>query len=82
MPAMTITLVKEKLHEYIDNADEKKLQAIFTLIESEIEDRSSLYDDASLSAFRETREEYLSGKTKGYSVQESIDRIRRKVDKK
>jgi len=79
---MTITLVKEKLHEYIENADEKKLQAIYTLIESEIEDRSSLYDEATLNTLRETREAYLSGKIKGYPMQESMDRIKEKISKK
>jgi len=73
--------VKEKLHEYIDNADDNKLQAIYTLVESEIEDRSSLYDEATLNTFRETSRDYTSGKIKGYTVEESMKRIRKQIDK-
>lgn len=29
--------LKQRLHEYIDNAEEKKLKAIYTMIENEIE---------------------------------------------
>ena len=34
---MTLAPVKEKLHEYIDHADDKKVKAMYTLLENEIE---------------------------------------------
>ena len=34
---MTYTVVKEKLHNYIEHADQKKIKAIYTLLESDIE---------------------------------------------
>ena len=34
---MTVAKVREKLHEFIDHADDKKVKAMFTLLENEIE---------------------------------------------
>ncbi len=79
---MTPASVKEKLHEYIEQADEKKVQAIYTLVESEIEDRSHLYDEATLNSLRETSEDYATGKIKGYPMEESLERIKKQIGKK
>ena len=79
---MVQTSVKEKLHEYIERADEKKVQAIYTLVENEIEDRSNLYDEATLNSLRATSEDYFSGKIKGYPMEESMERIRKQINKK
>ena len=37
--------LKQKLHEYIDFAEEKKLKAIYTMIEDEIEQPYNYLDD-------------------------------------
>ena len=73
--------VKGKLHEYIEHADEKKIQAIYTLVENEIEDRSSLYDEATLNSLRAISADYFSGKIKTSPMQESLDRIRERISK-
>ncbi len=74
---MTVATVKERLHGYIDHADEKKLQAIYTLVENEI----SIYDDATLNMLHETSADYHSGKMKGYSIEESMENIRKQIKK-
>jgi hypothetical protein len=33
---MTTTQIKQKLHSYIDNAEDKKLKAIYTLLKDDI----------------------------------------------
>ena len=71
-----LPFTKEKLREYIDCADEKKIQAIYTLVESDIADRSSLYDEATLNTFSTTLEDYQAGKIKGYSREGSMASIR------
>jgi len=76
------TSVKGKLHEYIDHADEKKVQAIYALVKNEIEDRSDLYDEVALNSFRKTSRDYASGKEPGYPMDESMKRIRKQINKK
>ena len=75
-----IATVKEKLHEYIDFADDNKVQAIYTLIENEIKEERS-YDEDALNTFRQTSKDYASGKIKGYPVEESMQRIRKQLKK-
>jgi hypothetical protein len=78
---MILATVKEKLHEYIDHADEKKVQAIYTLVENEIENSNYLYDEETLKLLRNTSRDYFSGKIKGYPAEESMKRIRKQIGK-
>ena len=78
---MILATVKEKLHEYIDHADEKKIQAIYTLVENEIEIRNYQYDEETLDILRNTSRDYFSGKVKGYPEEESMKRIRKQMGK-
>jgi hypothetical protein len=78
---MTLAVVKEKLHEYIEHADKKKIQAIYTLLESEIAGTDTLYDEGTLNMLNETSEAYHAGKMKSYTVEESMERIRKQVRK-
>lgn len=76
------TSVKEKLHEYIDYADENKIQAIYTLVKGDIEERKNLYDDATLNSLRQISKDYSAGKIEGYSVEESMKRVRKQIGRK
>ena len=42
---MAPSTIKEKLHHYIDVADDKKIEAIFTAMESDIEESLNLDED-------------------------------------
>ena len=79
---MILGAVKEKLHEYIEHADEKKIQAIYTLVEEDIENRAGLYDEAALQIFRNTRDGFFFGKIEGFKMEESLHRIREKIKQK
>ncbi len=76
---MVSTSVREKLYEYIEHAEEKKVQAIYTLIENEITDRKDLYDEATLASFRAINDDYFAGKIEAYPMEESLQRIREKI---
>ena len=69
---MTFTALKEKLHEYIDHADEKKVKAIYTLIEDNIEETGYVYDEETINMLEERRGDYLKSKVKGHTVEESM----------
>lgn len=77
---METALIRNKLHEYIDAADDKKVEAIYTILEEEIEQRH-VYSDEELSMLYERREQHLKGETKSYTLEESISLIRKGKDK-
>lgn len=74
--------IKQKLHRYIEIADEKKLKAIYTMVEEEIEETSDLWNDEEFVTELEQREKkYLNGSSKTYSVEESVARAKQAVKK-
>jgi len=79
---MTFTALKEKLHAYIEHADEKKVKAIYTLIEDEIGKGAHIYDEETINILEERREEYRKGKVKGHTVTESLDYIKSELKKR
>jgi hypothetical protein len=79
---MTLSAVKEKLHEYIDHADAKKIQAIYTLIENDIEDAGYIYHEDTLNMLEERQEEYLKGNSEGLTVEESMEHVKQELKKR
>ena len=77
---MTTAAIKEKLHEYIEHAGDDKLQAIYTLVQGEMVEHAGLYKEEDLNSFKETSELYFAGKMKGSSLEDSISKIRQKLD--
>jgi len=74
--------IKQKLHRYIETADEKKLKAIYTIVKQEIEETSDLWNDEEFVAELEQREKkYINGTSKTYSVKESVARAEQAVKK-
>lgn len=71
---MSITELREKLHEIIDRADEKYLRAIYVLLGKEINSGYE-YDEATLQQLYERREEYLGGKDESYTPEEALEMI-------
>ncbi len=73
---MLTTSIREQLHEYIEQADEKKIEAIYTLIAHDIEDRSTFYTEKVLSHLQQVSDDYASGKMKGHTPEETLTAIR------
>lgn len=65
--------LRDKLHQYIDVADEQKLQAIYTLLEDEINWR---YTTEEIDVFHQRRENHLKGTSKSYTTEESLKATR------
>ena len=67
--------IKQKLHHYIDVADEKKLQAIYTILEDEIEGKY-FYTPDEIKMFYDRRQKHLNGESKSYTVAETLNQVR------
>lgn len=63
---MSIATIRERLYEYIRFADEKKVKAIYTMVEDEITEELNLWEDKVFLKELERRlSEYESGQIKG-----------------
>ena len=76
---MTTSAIKLKLHNYIENAEQKKLKAIYTMLESEIETSTSLLTSTQKKELDFRLDEYMKGKSKSYSWDEVVKKIKSKA---
>jgi putative addiction module component (TIGR02574 family) len=74
---MTNFQLRQKLHRFIDTAEEKKLKTIYTMVESDIEGQSLLTDEQK-SELDKRLDEYMQGKGKNYSLKSAMNRIRKR----
>ncbi len=58
---MNTATIKEQLHKYLEVADDKKLHAIYTMVEGEIHDSSIEYTKALKTELDRRVEYYLKG---------------------
>ncbi|HWZ35735.1 MAG TPA: hypothetical protein VNW51_06215 [Mucilaginibacter sp.] len=59
---MTIAAIREKLHEYINIADDKKIQAMYTMLERDIVEKYDLWEDEEfLTEINDRIQKYESG---------------------
>ena len=72
---MTFIEAKEKLHNYIEQADEQKVMDMLSLFEPETKTSGYIYSETTLNMLRERSEEYLADKATLSSVEESLARI-------
>jgi hypothetical protein len=79
---MSTVDIRQKLHDYIDAAPDKKVEAIFTMVEDEIEEDYDHWEDEEFVAELQRREDnYLKGKSKTYTMEESLERARQAIKK-
>ncbi len=74
---MEVEILRERLHEYINAADEQHLSAIYVLVEDNIPSScNDKYDEATLNMFYQRRDNHLKGTSKSYSVDEAMNIVR------
>ena len=71
---MTIAKIKEKLHAYIEVAEERKLKAIYILLEHDMDNHD--FDDETVKMLEERHDEFIKSGSKGYTVEESFECIK------
>lgn len=72
---MSNAALRQQLHQYIETTDDKKIEALFTLLEADIECRP-IYSAEELEMLHKRAEKYIAGNTKTYTVDESLNKIR------
>ncbi len=72
---MTNAAIRQQLHQYIDITDDKKIEALYTLLQSDISPLYN-YDADELNMLHDRAEQYLKGASKAYTVKESHNMIR------
>ena len=79
---MEAAVLREKLHEYINTADEQHLTAIYVLVEDNIPaSDDEIYDKATMDMLYERRESHRNGTSKSYTVEEAMDLVRKAKNK-
>jgi len=64
--------IRQKLHDYIEAAPRKKIKAIYTMVEDEIDETYDHWEDEEFVAkLLKEEEEYLNGTAKTYSLERS-----------
>jgi hypothetical protein len=66
--------IREALHEYIDTADEKKLEAIYIVLKDSISSDYA-YKKDELATIYTRRNQFLSGEEKGLNTEEFINYV-------
>jgi hypothetical protein len=78
----TSASIRHKLYDYIRLADDKKLSAIYNLLEGEIEETNEWWKDKGFVEELDSRYEALeSGRDKGFTIEQlqtSIAKLRKK----
>jgi putative addiction module component len=73
---MTTTTIRQKLYDYIRVAEDRKLKAIYTMLEAEIEEDYDHWKDKDFVKELDKRSaDYKTGKVKGVSWEKAKSQI-------
>jgi putative addiction module component (TIGR02574 family) len=74
---MDTTTIRKQLHNYLEVADDKKIKAIYTMMEDEIKQKSNEYTDEFKAELDKRYDDYKNGKAKMITAEESKKRIQK-----
>jgi hypothetical protein len=74
---MTTLAIRQQLHNYLEIADDKKIKAIYTMMEAEIKERVVEYSDDFKGELDRRQAVFKSGKAKIITAGESKKRIQK-----
>ena len=72
---MTTLAIRQQLHNYLEVADDKKIKAIYTMMEEEIKERSIDYATELKAELDRRFDDFKKGKSKIINSSESKKRI-------
>src|ERR1700733_8415881 len=73
---MTTAAIRQKLHNYLETADDKKIKAIYTLVEDEVNIPAEDYTDEFKAELERRNAPYETGSGKVVTSAESKKRIK------
>ena len=76
---MAATSIREKLHDYIRVAYDKKIKASYTMVEDEINTSGNEWDEAFVKELERRSKSFANGTAKTYSWEETKAAARNKV---
>jgi putative addiction module component (TIGR02574 family) len=74
---MNTTVIRQKLHTYLEVATDKKVKAIYTIIAKEVEDNTVEYTNELKGELDKRYADYKNGKSKTVTAEESKKRIQK-----
>jgi hypothetical protein len=74
---MTTKTLRNKLAEYIQYADEKKIKAIYTMVESEIKENEDIWTKEFVAEMNKRIEDFETGKDKGIDNELLIKKLKK-----
>ncbi|MBV4359827.1 hypothetical protein [Pinibacter aurantiacus] len=74
---MQVTNIRQKLHQYIDNSDEKLLKLMYAIAKEYYDDDDFEYSftEEEIKDFEKRRTDRVNGKSKVYNWTEAKDKI-------
>ncbi|MDB5016147.1 MAG: hypothetical protein JWQ84_979 [Mucilaginibacter sp.] len=77
---MTTAALREKLHDFINTADDKKVETIYSIFEDQIAEKYDHWEDEDfLKEIKSRLDEFESGKVKGIPWEEVRLKARNKL---
>jgi hypothetical protein len=77
---MTNAAIRQQLHKYIDTMDDKKIEALYTLLQNDT-DQKYQYSEEELAMLHDRAVKYMKGEGKTYRVEESHNLIKQQRKK-
>ena len=74
---MNTTAIRQKLHNYLEVANDKKIKAIYTMVEEAIEETGVVYTDEFKAELDRRHAAYKDGSEKSVTATESKKRIQK-----
>ncbi len=74
---MTTATIRQKLHSYLEVADDKKVKAIYAIMEADVEESAVEYSKEFKAELNKRYADYKSGKAKMITEQQSRQRIQK-----
>jgi putative addiction module component (TIGR02574 family) len=79
---MNTAVIRQKLHSYLETADDKKIKAIYTMVQESIDDTAVSYTDEVKAELDRRHAAYKNGTEKTITATESKKRIQKLLKSK